>query len=53
MSIFINVWLNKDIILINKFSKYNRVDITSCKIKYPDLHLFLDFFLIFIFSHRL
>jgi hypothetical protein len=38
MSIFIIVWLNKKIIWINKFSKYNRVNITSCEIKYIDLH---------------
>lgn len=38
----------KIIILISKFSKHNRVNIYSCKIKYLDLYLSLDF-LNFIF----
>jgi hypothetical protein len=42
--ISIVVWLNKNLILINKFSKYNRVNILCCGIKYLDLLLSLDFF---------
>jgi len=34
--IFIIVWLDKKIILINKFSKHNRLNVTSFKIKYFD-----------------
>jgi len=49
---FIIVWLNKKIILINKFSKHNRVNVTSCKIKYLDLHMFLNFFLFFKIQKR-
>jgi hypothetical protein len=49
ISIFIIVWLNKKLVLINKFSKYNRINISSFKIKYLNLYLFLDFFsLLFI-----
>jgi hypothetical protein len=36
--------LNKKLILINKISKYNRINIISCKIKYFYLYLFFDFF---------
>jgi hypothetical protein len=43
--IFIVVWLNKKIILINKSSKYNRVNITFYEIKYLDIYLFFNFFL--------
>ena len=43
MLIFIIVWLNKKIILINKFSKHNRVNVTSYEIKYIDLYLSLNF----------
>jgi hypothetical protein len=50
--IFIIVWLNKKVILIDKFSKYNQVNILSCKIKYLDLHLAFDFSS-FILSYRL
>jgi hypothetical protein len=50
--IFIIVWLNKKIILINKFNKYNRINILSCVIKYLDLHLSFNFFN-FIFCYRL
>ena len=42
MSIFII--MNKKIILIKKFSKHNRINIMSCKIKYLDLHIFFNFF---------
>ena len=44
MFIFIIVWLNKKIILINKFSKYNQVNVTFYEIKYLDVYPFLDFF---------
>jgi len=33
------ILLNKKLILINKFSKYSRVNITSCKIKYLNLYV--------------
>ena len=49
VSISIIVWLYKNIILINRFNKHNRVSILSYKIKYLYLHMFLDFF-DFIFS---
>ena len=59
ISIFIIVCLNKKIILINKFSKQNRVNVLSFKIKYLDTHVsqFFKFFLViineflFIYSH--
>jgi hypothetical protein len=41
--IFIIVRLNNKIILINKISKHNRVDVTSCEIKYLNLYMSLDF----------
>jgi hypothetical protein len=41
--IFIIVWLNNMIILINKISKHNCVDVTSCEIKYLNLYVSLDF----------
>ena len=41
--IFNIIWLNKKLILINKFSKHNQVNIPSCKIKCIDLYLFLFF----------
>jgi len=46
ISIFIIVCLNKKIILINKFSKQNRVNVLSFKIKYLDTHVsqFFKFF---------
>ena len=46
--IFNIIWLNKKLILINKFSKHNQVNISSCKIKCIDLYLFLIFFLIIV-----
>ena len=60
VSIFIIVCLNKKIILIKKFSKQNRVNVLSFKIKYLDPHMSLNFsrfFLViineflFIYSH--
>jgi len=60
VSIFIIICLNKKIILTNKFSKYNRVNISSFKIKYLNRHLSLNFssfifkyhwWLLFIYSH--
>jgi hypothetical protein len=48
ISISIIICLNTNIILINKFSKYNRVNISFCEIKYLHLHLSLNFF-IFLF----
>jgi hypothetical protein len=42
-SISIIVCLNKKIILIKKFSKYNQVNIIYFKIKYLDLYLCFDF----------
>jgi len=50
--IFIVVWMNKKIILINKFNKHNQVNFLSFKIKYINLYMSLDFF-IFIFSYCL
>jgi hypothetical protein len=52
VSISIIVWLNKTIILTKKFRKHNRIYVSSYKIKYFDLHLFLDFSS-FVFSYRL
>jgi len=52
VSFSIIVWLNKKIILINKFHEYNRESILSCKIKYLDLYLSLDFSC-FIFTYCL
>ena len=49
--IFIIVCLYKKIILINNFSKYNRVNILYFKIKYLNLYMFLDF-LKFIFRYH-
>jgi hypothetical protein len=49
VSIFIIIWLNKKIILINKFSKHNWINISSWEIKYFNPNLSLDFFN-FIFS---
>jgi len=43
VSIFIIIWLNEKNILINKFSKHNRVNISSCEIKYFNLHLSFNF----------
>jgi hypothetical protein len=43
VSVFIVVWSNKKIILIRKFRKHNCVNVTSDKIKYFDLYLYLDF----------
>jgi hypothetical protein len=43
VSISIIICLNKKIILINKYSKHNQVNISSFKIKYYDLKLSLDF----------
>jgi hypothetical protein len=51
ISIFIIICLNKKIILINKFSKHNRVNVPSSEIKYLDLHLSLNFST-FIFKYR-
>jgi hypothetical protein len=42
VSIFIIIWLNEKNILINKFSKHNRVNVSSCEIKYFNLHLSLN-----------
>jgi hypothetical protein len=53
VSIFIIVWLNKKIILIKKFNKYNRVNVKSYEIKYFNLHSSLLIFPVFIFSHYL
>lgn len=47
-SISIIVWLNKKIILINKFSKHNRIYVLSYEIKYPDLYLSIDFSNLFL-----
>ena len=44
VSIFIIIWLNEKNILINKFSKHNRVNVSSCEMKYFNLHLSLNFF---------
>ena len=49
VSIFIIVCLNKKIILTNKFSKYNRVNISSFKIKYLNLNLHVSQFFKFYF----
>ena len=51
VSISIIICLNKEIILINKFSKHNRVNVSSFEIKYLDLHPSLDFSS-FIFRHH-
>jgi hypothetical protein len=40
--IFIIICLNKKIILINKFSKHNRMNVSSFNIKYFNLHLFFN-----------
>ena len=50
VDIYIIFYLNKNIILINKFSKYNQVNIPSFKIKYLDLHLSF-YFSSFIFRY--
>ena len=52
VSISIIIWLNKKIILINKFSKHNHVNVPSCEIKYLDLHMSF-IFSNFIFSYFL
>jgi hypothetical protein len=52
ISISIIICLNKKIILINKFSIHNQVNVLACKIKYLDLHSSFNFS-IFIFSYRL
>ena len=44
ISNFIIINLNKNIILINKFNKHNRVNISSFKFKYLHLNLSLYFF---------
>jgi len=49
--IFIIIWFNKKIILVNKFIKHSEVNGLRCKIKYLDLYIFLDFSS-FIFSYR-
>ena len=41
--ISIIVSLNKKIILVNKFIKYNQVNVSCCPIKYLDLLQALDF----------
>jgi hypothetical protein len=47
LSISIIIWLNKkNMILINKVIEHNRVYNMCSKIKYHDLHISLDFFLI-------
>ena len=43
MFISIIVSLNKKIILVNKFIKYNQVNVSCCSIKYLDLLQALDF----------
>ena len=43
VSISIVVCLNKKVILINKFSKYNQVNVLLFKTKYLDLYTSLDF----------
>jgi hypothetical protein len=47
-SISIIVWLNKKIILINKFSKHNRVYVLSYEIKYLNLYLSINFSNLFL-----
>jgi hypothetical protein len=49
--ISIIVCLNKKIILINIFRKYNQINILSFKIKYLDLYMSLDF-ISFIFTYH-
>ena len=44
VSISIIVYLNDKIILINKFSKYNQINILSFEIKCLDLHIFFEIF---------
>ena len=46
--ISIIVFLNKKIILINKFSKHNRINILSFENKYLHLYLSLDFQVLFL-----
>jgi hypothetical protein len=50
--IFIIIWLNKKIIFIKQFSKYNWENVLSCEIKNLNLNLSLDFFS-FILTYRL
>jgi hypothetical protein len=52
VSIFIIICLNKNIILINKFMKHNWINVSSYKIKYLDLYLFLIifFFLVIVYG---
>ena len=49
--ISIIVFLNKKIVLINKFNKHNQINILSFEIKYLHLYLSLDFSS-FIFKYR-
>jgi hypothetical protein len=44
VSISIIVYLNDKIILINKFSKYNQINIMSFEIKCLDLHISFEIF---------
>jgi len=48
VSTFIVVSLNKKLILINKLNKQNQVDVSSYKIKYLDLHLFIFLVLLLV-----
>ena len=50
--ISIIIWLNKNIILINKFSKHNWINVLSYEIKYLDLYISL-YFSCFIFNYHL
>ena len=49
---YVSISFYYKLILINKFIKHNRVNVSCCAIKYLDLYLFLDFCtFVFIYRH--
>ena len=51
VSINIIVWLNRNLILINKIIKHNQVKSMCCGIKYLYLYIFINFSVFFFICH--